>query len=638
MAVIERVDWGVLDRQVETEQRNRETFSPVVSLFRWWARRPHAVAGSLLDAAIEVFGDRSFVVSDPFSGGGTVAFEAALRGLAVYAQDLYPWPSMGLATSLNRADADELRSARTHLIERLEPLSALYGRRDGDSRGEITHIIRVRVARCLHCRSDIFVFRDPLVSVASRSAGETRAFYGCSACGAVTQRSRGVQNYSCGACRSRWPVHGPTGYMKHPQIRCPHCEKGSLLGDLLDHEPRWHPVLVSERIVRNGRDAHSLRPADDGDPVSEWTIERPSPGILDSPIPPGLETGHLIRNGFRRWCDLYTKRQIRSIQTALTEVNRLSVSEPVRARLHLSVIGACEMPGYLCRWERHHPKAFEAIANHRYSRSTIVVETNLVSPTGRGTIPRRLAAAERGLRWMGRYGLPRRTKHAYTSGKRRKLSTGALVVTGSSERQLLTDGSARLVLTDPPYHDDLQYGELARLFHAWMREVLGVPLPDEFSEAVPNGSRGTDSTRYEQLVSACLAESRRVLSRDGRLILTFHNKDMMAWSSLANALRTAGFRVVGLATVSAENAADHSKRGKESFLCDLVIECVPRRPGRPSEPGLKTCGELTSAERRNLIAIGRALAERVNYREAIDIAERYANHLRALGEDRLLIR
>ena len=322
---------------------------------------------------------------------------------------------------------------------------------------------------------------------------------------------------------------------------------------------------------------------------------------------------------------------------ALREIDLLAVSEPVKTKLRLSVIGACEMPGYLCRWERYHPKAFEALANHRYSRSTIVAETNLVSPTGRGTIPRRLEAAERGLRWLANGGFPKRTRHAYTSGKRRKLSTGALVVTGSSERQLLRDGNVRLVLTDPPYHDDLQYGELARLFHAWMHEILNVPLPDELYEAVPNHQRGTDSTRYEQLVAACLVESRRVLAQDGRLILTFHNKDMRAWRSLANALRTAGFRVVGLATVSAENPSDHSKRGKEACLCDLVIECIPHCPDRLGKPSVTVCGETSSSERRNLIAIGHALAEQVNSRKAVNLAERYASHLRVLGENRVLI-
>jgi len=362
-------------------------------------------------------------------------------------------------------------------------------------------------------------------------------------------------------------------------------------------------------MLQERKDVHKLRPVEDGDPVWSCLSGKTHQETLSSPIPPGLETGHLLRSGFRRWRDLYTERQIESIWAALHVINDLGVSEPVKRRLRLSVLGACEMPGYLCRWERHHPKAFEAIANHRYSRSTIVVETNLLSPTGRGTIPRRLEAAERGLRWMGGGCLPPRITHAHAGERRRDLSAGALIVTGSSERQLLKDGVARLVLTDPPYHDDLQYGELARLFHAWKSEALGVELPNESLEAVPNGHRGTDSDHYERLVAACLVETRRVLAMDGRLILTFHNKVLSAWHALANALRTAGFRVVGLATVSAENSADHCKRGKQVFLCDLVIECVVRRPGRPQEPRFTICGKTDSGERRNLIAIGRALAE-----------------------------
>ena len=39
-----------------------------------------------------------FLVADPFSGGGTVMFEAIRRGHRAYAQDLYAWPSHGLAT------------------------------------------------------------------------------------------------------------------------------------------------------------------------------------------------------------------------------------------------------------------------------------------------------------------------------------------------------------------------------------------------------------------------------------------------------------------------------------------------------------------------------------------------------------
>src|SRR5690242_17654925 len=126
MAIVNRIPWADLDRLVEAQQRNRETYSPAISLFRWWARRPHAVAGAILDAAKAEFGADSFLVADPFSGGGTVAFEAVRRGLTVYAQDLYPWPSLGLATSLAQADVKDLARAGGELLDRLSPYRALY--------------------------------------------------------------------------------------------------------------------------------------------------------------------------------------------------------------------------------------------------------------------------------------------------------------------------------------------------------------------------------------------------------------------------------------------------------------------------------------------------------------------------------
>jgi hypothetical protein len=59
MAIVDQIQWSDLDRLVEVQQRNRETHSPAISLYRWWARRPHAVAGAILDAAHTEFGQSS---------------------------------------------------------------------------------------------------------------------------------------------------------------------------------------------------------------------------------------------------------------------------------------------------------------------------------------------------------------------------------------------------------------------------------------------------------------------------------------------------------------------------------------------------------------------------------------------------
>jgi putative DNA methylase len=396
-------------------------------------------------------------------------------------------------------------------------------------------------------------------------------------------------------------------------------------------------VLVQERQVSLSHFPVVLRPVQDGDPIEDINGQN-SEVLTQVSIPPGLETNHLLRSGFRYWSDLYTHRQIEAILAALEEVNKLRASSAIKARLQLAILGACEMPAYLCRWERYHPKALEAIANHRYARATVVVETNLLSPTGRGTIPRRLEAASKAMSWMADNSIPSRTKHAHAIARRRTLTSGALIVTGSSERQLLKDGVVKLVLTDPPYHDDVQYGELARLFHSWMHQVCGIPSPSEASEAVPNRARGTDTKHYEQMVTDCLAESRRTLAKNGRLVFTYRNKNTEAWTALANSLRRAEFVVVGLATVSAENAVDHSKRNKETFLCDLVIECVPRPLKQENETQLAIRGQYDTLERQNLLAMGQALAEWVNADRPDDITVLYTKYLREMRGARAVIR
>ncbi len=316
----------------------------------------------------------------------------------------------------------------------------------------------------------------------------------------------------------------------------------------------------------------------------------------------------------------------------------------IRDRLAVAVLGCCEMPAYLCRWDRYHPKAFEAMANHRYARSTVVVETNLLSPIGRGTLPRRLEASKKALSWL----MEQRSQPSHVelrSGESCEAppNNGVFVTTGSSTSQALPDSSVRFVLTDPPYHDDVQYGELARVFHAFLAIYKGEETeePRELDEATPNAVRGGDTQRYENLIAGCLAESRRVLAEDGRLVLTFHNNDLSAWEALSNALSRAGFAVAGLAVVEAENASDHGKRGRNVFLCDLVVECVPLRNGGSRDEEPMVSGVADSEQRKNLLAVGLSLSERCNRAghgtDNESIRELYLGHLRRLGAREVLI-
>lgn len=604
--LLERVPWAAVDSLVRAQQRSRENHSPGISVFRWWARRPHALIGALLDAAAD--GETSLTVADPFSGGGTVAMEAARRGLEVYAQDLHPWAAEGLSATLDGTDDKTLRDAGRRWLDVLAPTrSKLYGTtcpQHGD--GEVGHTFWVRVSSCARCAGSIYLYPFSLLTLDSRRKNEKHAWFGCRCCGHVTRSSLGSSRRTCGHCHR--PLESPDQpLLEAGQARCPRRGCGQVT-PAFRPPVTWKPVLV-QRYCRDehGRPvSHLSRPS--ASEVRAATSAPPAlPQALREEIPDGVETRRLRRAGIVRWADLYPSRQLATLLEADTAAAGLRAPAPVKARLRIAICGAAEMAGHASRWDRYYPKAFEATANHRFSLTGFACETNLLCDSGRGTLPRRLGHSVRAAQWAAEFpvsaGRPR-------AARGRPVAVGgaaaAHVVRGSSTKQLLPDGAVDLVLTDPPYFDDVQYAELAALFLTWARVtrvVAGSVSVDLRSEAVANPARAAGVAQYRKLLTRIFRETRRTLRNEGRMVLTFHNSDGRAWWALARALADAGFSVGALAVAHAENGSDHAKRGRRAFTRDLVIECFPQRQAEAALVTTAVAGEVAE-----LLAAGAAVA------------------------------
>jgi len=635
--LLERVSWADVDELARRQQHNREIYSPGISLYRWWARRPHALIGALLDAACV---DETPVVSDPFSGGGTVAMEAARRGLSVYAQDLHPWAAAGLATTLDGVDAEPLAMTGARWLSDLDELrSRLYGTTcSAHGVSEIVHTFWARAQSCTTCERDIFLFPYSMMTLDSRRRNETLAWFGCRACGHVTRSRLNVTHRKCGECGRRLE-DADESLLRDGRLVCPHpgCNTRQRA---YTETVRWKTVLIQRRCddEAGGAVLHFARPT--GQEVEQANLkddELQLPEQLTREIPDGVETRRLRRAGLQRWCELYPPRQLASLLAAAEAARRMRLDPAVRNRLRMVICGAAEMAGYASRWDRYYPKAFEATANHRFTLTGLSCETNLLSDTGRGTLPRRLGHSVRAARWSGAFSI-----HAgRTEGSRRarhEMAPGgaAVVACGSSTRQLLPDDSVDLVLTDPPYFDDVQYAELAALFLTWAQStglVAAKVRLDLSCEAVANAHRSTGVEHYRRLLSRIMLETARTLAPDGRMLLTFHNSDGRAWWALGDALGCAGFGVAALAVAHAENKTDHAKRGRNAFSRDLVLEC---RTDATDAAHVVT--PLVMGESAELIAAGRAVAELANGRRPNSYSA-FGERLRIhLGREPALIR
>jgi putative DNA methylase len=600
--LLEGIDWGALDGEVAHQQRNREVHSPAISLFRWWARRPHVLIGRILDEA-----PSNCRVSDPFSGGGTVAIEAARRDLGIYAQDLHPWAMTGLATALDGVDADQLeRAGETWLAALKEERRRLYGtvcpRHKLDA--EILTTFWARTTACPECDTEAYLYPYSMLTLASRRKHETHAFYGCNACGYITRSAHDVADRRCSGCR-RQLADGRDPQLPGGLFTCRNRECEYKFPAFKSHHS-WEPVLVQRLCA--GTTCIDVPTAEEIEAARLSESDIPDP--LKEEIPLGLETRRLLRSGFTRWADLYPARQLRAMLSAADTLEACNFESSICTRLRLALCGASEMAGHASRWDRFYPKAFEATANHRFGLTGLAAEVNVLADRGRGTLVRRVAHSVRAARWAE--GLSIKPPRRLGSGANRldpsDLDEPALV-RGSSTRQLLPDNSVDLVLTDPPYYDDVQYAELGSLFLAWARAVglVGSSVHVDFrAEAVPNSIRGSDTTRYCELLKAILTETARTLKPRGRAVLTFHNTDGKAWWALARALGGAGFYISALAVAHAENELDHSKRGRLAFSRDLVIECR-LIPVSPEE--IVDAGGSDGDQSRQLLAAGHTVAE-----------------------------
>jgi adenine-specific DNA methylase len=287
------------------------------------------------------------------------------------------------------------------------------------------------------------------------------------------------------------------------------------------------------------------------------------------------------------------------LDALLAAVDTADVSAWAKAVGRSCVIGSAEFAGLATRWDPSYLKPYETVASHRYNVTTLSAEIDPWGERGRGTVRRRLRAAGKAATWLRAQRVPRRVQARTSAGARSRLAGGLTVVTGSSARIPVPDRSIDLILTDPPYHDDVQYADLASLFRAWDGQAVGRLGGDV--TAIRNGGP-KELQRFQEALTTVFAECQRIIKRDGHLILSFANRKPQAWGALLGALQAAGWHAAGFDAVHAENETDHAKVGRRACSLDVLLDLVPRpvadqRKHRPTRLA-------TTPEEQYCLAIG----------------------------------
>jgi adenine-specific DNA methylase len=557
-----------VDRAARLESRNREVHLPPVSVYRWWARRTEAVNGAVIDA-VSIDHPGRLLVADVFAGGGVIPLSAVRRGHRVYAQDLNPWAALGLHTMLSLPSPEALRAGFGEVEGLMQGvLHRAYTTALDDGRpATLSHTFRVATADCPSCQAQLRLYPHAMVTLKRR---KERGLPGCFLACRRGHLYEGSADSSSDCPTCGLATDPGSNYTPRREVECVECGTTSHL-DTLATSPSWDwEVVLVERTTDRERAIGLPTAAEIAQAATSWNPRKTLPAITD-----GRETAVLKRHGFTSWHQLYPDRQRVVMEHLLGAIDQYESSDEVRAAMRVAALGVVEMAGLASRWDRWYLKSYETMAAHRFNFTTFTAEPNVwgCTSSGRGTFLRRIASFCKASEWLRTEAGELKVERRYATDRRRSMraAVDVLVVEGSSERVSLPNDSADLVVTDPPYHDDVQYGQLSLPLRAW----AGLPTSDLDAEAVATVGGEAAYGSYQALLTRIFAEARRALKPSGHLIFSYANREPDAWVALFNALHGAGFRAAGFNIAHSENETDHAKRSVRACTLDLILDLVP---------------------------------------------------------------
>jgi putative DNA methylase len=326
-------------------------------------------------------------------------------------------------------------------------------------------------------------------------------------------------------------------------------------------------------------------------------------------LPEGFKTTYqkIPQHGYKLFADMFNARQSLVLTQLLKAILELSPGEykwETREYILAAFQQYLRNQTMLCFWNPQRDTIEPHFSNNNYYPKNTPVENCVFGKLGRGnwsscadgliesrewaTDPWELVSTER-------LAVEHPSLKDAVSGKSEKVRPGDALMGGkvrwgsSTELDDIETASIDLVITDPPFGNNVQYAELADFFHVWLRLALKDKYPQlkleltpKLLEAVDNPVRNPDNPQgyYQHLLTAIWRECARVMKPGAILAFTFHHSEDEPWVSVLESLFDAGFYLEAAYPIrSDETKGEGSKPGtfgSQQIEYDIIHVCRKR--------------------------------------------------------------
>lgn len=608
-----------LSALVKVEGRGPEISRPPLYLHKWWARRFGSVFRSILLGVLLKNGDDVWaaryrkhdfsdtIILDPFMGGGTTLLEAARLGARVVGCDVNPVAWWTTRTALQQPTSwFKLESTFRELeAEAMGLFSSYYATICPlcTANATVWHTRWVYVLPCAHCGTVNEVFKShilgkqgadhwihcPSCALVFRTAVAPKTPLACPECQTVFDAGAGNSTggfFTCDACQQ------PTSFRK-ALAQTINPQQHTRMFAVLYHCPQHGSGLMRPTPL----DLANYQRSQEAFTTLESSLTFPKEPISTE----GRTDPRPINHGYKYWQQLFTPRQLLVLGWLAQRVKTLPAGD-VKDTLATVISQLTNYTNIFCVPRPNRPAAISWIFRlHAFTPPTDFIESNpLAGKTASGTLQNlfwrsvqnayeyRNTPAERRIdptatnrsTTLPILGETIRPQFVQSWQTLEQTPRAALLLCRSSEQLPLPDASIAYVITDPPYYDNVTYGELSEFNYVWLHAMLGADYPelatpriDHAKELIVSKRIGKDDDFYAAGLCRVFSECHRVLRDDGALVFTFHHRAGKAWETLLAALVEAGFRVSAVHPVRSESDRSLHIMDGDSIEQDMVLVC-----------------------------------------------------------------
>ena len=490
---------------------------------------------------------------DPFAGTGNLALPSTELGLAVTCSDYNPLAHiieqgvLEIPVTSGPGLADKFRYVANKIRDEVEDEVGCFYKP-----GYLVYIWAWCI-RCTHCRQRVPLLNQMYLSK-KRKIGLRFT---------PTQN----KNFKVDIIRKISSDEGKSFTQKYGKAQCISCGNtigyNALTQDIAKRKDREMLAIQIQKPGKQGRD-YILPMANDKkqyldalkylEANNEWMKYVPLENIYKDPRNP------LSNYGIEKWDEFFSNRQLLILSTLVKKIKAFESSDTIKVYLSFLVAQLVNRYSYGVVWHTGGEKPEPALA---FRQPRIVFNLAEINPFEKvsGSLQNNTANIAKAIEFCARLKSPALCKRES--------------VTVPSDMQY------DLIITDPPYGDDVQYGELSEFFYLWMYRILNdktlparAPLDEDFCESQGRfGDKKMASEFFEKGLEKSFVAINLKLKDDGLLAVFFAHTSIRAWNQLLLALRAGGFRVVSSYALHTESTANPLAKNKASFMSSIVVAC-----------------------------------------------------------------